>query len=134
MLIQAACCGAPYTSTLGIESMADPRQSFRDFERAGWEDARVVELYEQHLSRITTQSIGALLDTAGVRSGMRLLDVDQVFEIIDQGSVRAAATLRAQSTAARAAACETAAALVVLAWAVNARISMKRRGPPIMRG
>jgi uncharacterized membrane protein len=24
--------------------------------------------------------------------------------------------------------------LVVLAWAVNARISMKRRGPPIMRG
>ena len=30
--------------------MADPSQSFRDFERAGWEDARVVELYEQHLS------------------------------------------------------------------------------------
>lgn len=67
---QAACCGGPYTSTLGIEFMADPSQSFRDFERAGWEDARVVELYEQHLSRITTQSIGALLDTAGVRSGM----------------------------------------------------------------
>lgn len=55
--------------------MADPSQSFRDFERAGWEDARVVELYEQHLSRITTQSIGALLDAAGVRSRTRTLDV-----------------------------------------------------------
>ena len=55
--------------------MANSDQSFRDFERAGWEDARVVELYEQHLSRITVQSIGALLDAAEVSGSTRVLDV-----------------------------------------------------------
>lgn len=55
--------------------MADSGQSFRDFELAGWEDARVVELYERHLSRITVQSIGALLDAAEVRGRTRVLDV-----------------------------------------------------------
>ena len=55
--------------------MADPSQLFRDFELAGWENARVVELYEQHLSRITVQSIDALLDAAEIRGGTRVLDV-----------------------------------------------------------
>ena len=55
--------------------MADPSQLFRDFELAGWENARVVELYEQHLSCITVQSIGALLDAAEIRGGTRVLDV-----------------------------------------------------------
>lgn len=55
--------------------MDDSGQAFRDFERAGWEDAKVVELYDQHLSRIATQSIDALLDAAGVQSGTRVLDV-----------------------------------------------------------
>jgi len=67
--------GAPFARTLGLEIMADSTQSFRAFERAGWEDSQVVELYEEHFSRITTQSIGALLDAAGVRGETRVLDV-----------------------------------------------------------
>jgi ubiquinone/menaquinone biosynthesis C-methylase UbiE len=66
--------GSPFHS-LSLDVMVDSSRSFRDFERAGWEDAQVVELYEQHLSRITTQSIGALLDAANVRSETRVLDV-----------------------------------------------------------
>jgi ubiquinone/menaquinone biosynthesis C-methylase UbiE len=55
--------------------MAGSGQSFRDFERAGWEDARVVELSAQHFAHISAQSIGALLDAAGVHSKTRVLDV-----------------------------------------------------------
>ena len=55
--------------------MASSTQSFREFEQAGWENPRVVIKYHEHLSAVTTQSIGALLDAAGVREGSRLLDV-----------------------------------------------------------
>jgi SAM-dependent methyltransferase len=49
--------------------------SFREFEQAGWEDSRLVAKYHEHLSGVTTQSVDALLDVAGVREGSRLLDV-----------------------------------------------------------
>jgi SAM-dependent methyltransferase len=55
--------------------MANSGQSFREFERAGWEDSGVVTKYHKHLSDITTQSVDALLDAAGVRNGSRVLDV-----------------------------------------------------------
>ena len=49
--------------------------SFREFERAGWEDSAVVAKYHECLSGVTTQSVDALLDAAGVRGGSRVLDV-----------------------------------------------------------
>jgi SAM-dependent methyltransferase len=50
-------------------------KAFADFERAGWEDASIVASYDDHLALVTTQSIPALLDDAGVRAGSRVLDV-----------------------------------------------------------
>ena len=55
--------------------MADFGQSFREFEQAGWEDAGVVANYHVHLSGVTTQSVDALLDAAGIHNGSRVLDV-----------------------------------------------------------
>jgi ubiquinone/menaquinone biosynthesis C-methylase UbiE len=55
--------------------MAEPAQSFRDFEHAGWEDQAVCANYDEQLSRITRQSITALLDAVGVHRGTRVLDV-----------------------------------------------------------
>jgi len=55
--------------------MATTSQSFGDFEQAGWEDTSTVTEYDRHLSLVTTQSIEALLDDAGVRAGCRVLDV-----------------------------------------------------------
>ena len=55
--------------------MTSPDRTFREFEQAGWEDAGVVANYDEHLSGVTTQSVDALLEAAGVRGGSRLLDV-----------------------------------------------------------
>lgn len=55
--------------------MANSGQSFREFEQAGWEDSSVVAKYHEHLASVTTQSVGALLDAVGIRSGSRVLDV-----------------------------------------------------------
>src|SRR3712207_8260984 len=44
------------------DDMADPTQSFREFERAGWEDTGVCSYYDEQLSAVTKQSIDALLD------------------------------------------------------------------------
>jgi ubiquinone/menaquinone biosynthesis C-methylase UbiE len=55
--------------------MAEPTQSFRDFEHAGWEDQAVCEHYDEQLSHITRQSVQALLDAAGVQRGTRMLDM-----------------------------------------------------------
>ena len=55
--------------------MANSDRSFREFEQAGWENARVVANYHEHLSGVTTQSVEALLDAAGIRNGSRVLDV-----------------------------------------------------------
>ena len=55
--------------------MANEIQSFREFERAGWEDPAVVANYHEHISGVTNQSVDALLDAAGVGRESRLLDV-----------------------------------------------------------
>lgn len=55
--------------------MANSDPSFHEFEQAGWENAGVVANYHEHLSGVTTQSVEALLDAAGIRSGSRVLDV-----------------------------------------------------------
>jgi ubiquinone/menaquinone biosynthesis C-methylase UbiE len=55
--------------------MANSDQSFREFEQAGWEDSGVVAHYDEHLSGVTTQSVDALLDAAGIGEGSRVLDV-----------------------------------------------------------
>jgi ubiquinone/menaquinone biosynthesis C-methylase UbiE len=55
--------------------MANSGQSFREFEQAGWEDSSVVAKYHEHLASVTTQSVDALLDAVGIRSGSRVLDV-----------------------------------------------------------
>ena len=55
--------------------MANRGQSFRDFEQAGWENSSVCVQYHEHLSAVTTQSVHALLEAAGIRKGSRVLDV-----------------------------------------------------------
>lgn len=55
--------------------MTNPVPSFRDFERAGWDDSGVCANYHAHFSSLTRQSIDPLLEAAGVRSGLRVLDV-----------------------------------------------------------
>ncbi len=41
--------------------------SFRDFEHAGWSNARVCSDYDKHFGAITIQSAPALLDSAHVK-------------------------------------------------------------------
>ncbi len=55
--------------------MANSGQSFREFEQAGWEDSGVIAKYHEHLSSVTTQSVGALLDAVEIRNDSRVLDV-----------------------------------------------------------
>ena len=55
--------------------MAQSTQSFGEFELAAWEDATLADKYHEHLSALTKQSIGALLDAAHVGAGRRVLDV-----------------------------------------------------------
>jgi len=55
--------------------MVNSGQSFREFEQAGWENVSVVAKYHEHISGVTTQSVEALLDAAGIRSGSRVLDI-----------------------------------------------------------
>jgi SAM-dependent methyltransferase len=55
--------------------MTDSEKSFRDFEHAGWQDDSVCSNYHDYFASITTQSISALLDTAGVGQGSHVLDV-----------------------------------------------------------
>jgi ubiquinone/menaquinone biosynthesis C-methylase UbiE len=47
--------------------------AFRDFEHAGWETN--VSEYEGAFARLTSQSIGPLLEAVGLRRSIRLLDV-----------------------------------------------------------
>jgi ubiquinone/menaquinone biosynthesis C-methylase UbiE len=51
------------------------QQSFGEFELAGWENEQTATAYDQSLSRVTTQSIGPLLDAADVMPGHAVLDV-----------------------------------------------------------
>jgi SAM-dependent methyltransferase len=55
--------------------MTEASGSFRDFERAGWEDPDVCARYHERISAVTRQSIAALLSAAEVRGGKSVLDV-----------------------------------------------------------
>ena len=55
-----------------IETSDNPEE-FNAFEHDGWET--VSQGYQQHFSRLTSQSVNAVLDAAGVDDGMRVLDV-----------------------------------------------------------
>ena len=55
--------------------MGNPSTSFHEFELAGWEDESVCATYDQHLSSVTKQSVGALLEAVGARRGIHLLDI-----------------------------------------------------------
>jgi ubiquinone/menaquinone biosynthesis C-methylase UbiE len=55
--------------------MTNSAQSFREFEQAGWENSGVVTGYDEHLARVTTQAVDALLDAAAIGDGSRVLDV-----------------------------------------------------------
>jgi ubiquinone/menaquinone biosynthesis C-methylase UbiE len=55
--------------------MSADKITFHSFEQAGWSERGVVDAYELALTQVTTQSIPALLDAAGVTRGMRVLDV-----------------------------------------------------------
>jgi ubiquinone/menaquinone biosynthesis C-methylase UbiE len=55
--------------------MTSWRDSFRAFEYAGWRDDDMCQHYDEHFGAITIQSVGALLDAAGVAPGRRVLDV-----------------------------------------------------------
>jgi ubiquinone/menaquinone biosynthesis C-methylase UbiE len=55
--------------------MIPSTSAFGDFERAGWDDAATASTYDEHFSVVTRQSSEAMLDDAGVRSGLRVLDL-----------------------------------------------------------
>lgn len=55
--------------------MTTSAPSFTEFERAGWSNELTCQKYDQHFGAVTTQSVTALLDAAGVRKGSRVLDV-----------------------------------------------------------
>lgn len=65
-------------------------ESFREFERRGWENPAACAQYDDYFARLTTQSIGALLDAARVTSADSMLDV-----ATGPGYVAGAAALRA---------------------------------------
>src|SRR5262245_40494168 len=48
-------------------------RAFHDFEQAGWQRASAT--YSRTFGTLTAQTTDALLDAAGVRAGIRLLDV-----------------------------------------------------------
>jgi ubiquinone/menaquinone biosynthesis C-methylase UbiE len=50
-------------------------ESFRDLERRGWEDRAVCAQYDDHFTRLTTQSIAPLLDAVGISTSDSVLDV-----------------------------------------------------------
>jgi len=55
--------------------MTQSAQSFGEFELAAWEDPSLADKYHEHLSDLTKQSIGALLDAVETGVGTRILDV-----------------------------------------------------------
>lgn len=55
-----------------IESSKEP-EAFQRFEHEGWEAAS--DGYDRHIAQLTSQSVRATLDAAGVAEGLRLLDV-----------------------------------------------------------
>jgi SAM-dependent methyltransferase len=56
-----------------VNPMGVEPEAFRAFEHAGWQS--VAAAYDQVFQQLTTQTVDALLDAAGVTHGTRLLDV-----------------------------------------------------------
>lgn len=50
-------------------------QAFHAFEHTGWTDPQVCSHYHERFSQVTRQSVEALLDSARVAAGSRVLDV-----------------------------------------------------------
>ena len=78
--------------------------AFDRYEAAGWE--LVAALYERFWSPITSQAVDPLLDAAGVKAGMRVVDV---------GSGAGDAAARATERGAQATGVDVAAAMVKIA-------------------
>jgi SAM-dependent methyltransferase len=57
---------------LTYSQMMDPH-SFRQFEHSGWQG--IPQQYHQAFGELTTQSIEPLLDAAGVKAGIRVIDI-----------------------------------------------------------
>jgi len=57
---------------VAIPEPFDPKP-FRDFEQAGWN--ATAHKYDQHFGTITPEFRAALLDAAGVKEGLRVLDI-----------------------------------------------------------
>jgi SAM-dependent methyltransferase len=55
--------------------MTHPAQSFGEFELAAWENPALADKYHEHLSNLTKQAVGALLDAVETPAGGRILDV-----------------------------------------------------------
>ena len=55
--------------------MVEPSTSFREFEHQGWSTESVTLAYHELISGLTKQAIEPLLEAAGVRQGMAVLDV-----------------------------------------------------------
>ena len=55
--------------------MTDTRQTFGEFEYAGWSDRQLCQTYHTRFADLTSQSIPALLDAARARPGSAVLDV-----------------------------------------------------------
>lgn len=75
---------------MSIESSSDPR-AFADFEHQAWET--VSHGYEAHFARLTSQSVPALLEAAGVGRGNKVLDL-----CCGPGMISAAAMARGAET------------------------------------
>src|ERR671910_673529 len=56
-------------------AMTELKTSFRDFEHQGWSHQEVATSYHDHISPLTRQAIGALLDAVGIRPGMWVADI-----------------------------------------------------------
>ena len=65
----------PLTRDTNTDKAMGTIDSFRDFEHAGWSNGAVCSDYDRHFGAITIQSAPALLDSARVVDGSRVLDV-----------------------------------------------------------
>lgn len=89
--------------------------AFRQFEISGWE--RKAQQYHEQLRSVTEPFIDPLLDAAGVRAGMRVVDV-----ATGPGYVAA----RARSRGAVVSACDFAQSMVALATSLHFGIDFRR--------
>jgi uncharacterized membrane protein len=120
---------APYKAVNGVLSLVAVLMIAYGF--AGWRAEGAPQLWDppvwtQHLA-VLLMLIASIFLVAGYTSGS--IKAALKFPFLVGVKVWALAHLLANGDLPT-----IILALVVLAWAVNARISMKRRGPPVLRG